>query len=87
MQVMGTNTWEFDGPRDFLVQKALEFADGLKAQGIAQLRDACIARDQKLMWCAWDVDDFEAMQMAFKEMNEQTGLTSELTVVEEMYRA
>ena len=69
------------------MQKALEFADGLKAQGIAQLRNACIAQDQKLMWCEWDVEDFEGMQMAFKEMNGQTGLTSELTVVEEMYRA
>lgn len=84
MQVMGTNTWEFDAPRDFLVQKALEFADAVKEQGIARLREASIAHDQKLMWCSWDVDDFEGLQMAFKEMNNQTGLLSELTIVDPM---
>jgi hypothetical protein len=31
------------------------------------------------MWCAWDTDDFPALQAAFDEMNRQRGLTSALT--------
>jgi hypothetical protein len=84
---MGTNRWELDAPKDFLVQKALEFAEAVKAEGIAQLRDACIAQDQKLMWCTWDTNNIEALQEAFNEMNRQSGLVSELTPIDVMFPA
>jgi hypothetical protein len=85
MYVMGTNTWEFDGDTDFLVEQALEFSEQVKANGIAELRDACIAPDQKLLWCSWETEDLEGLQAAFDEMNAMTGLSSELTEVEIMY--
>ena len=82
---MGTNKWEFDAPNDLLVKRAREFAEAVKAEGIAQLRDPCIAQNQKLMWCTWDTDNVEALQAAFDEMNRQSGLVSELTPVEVMF--
>ena len=85
MQVMGTNTWEFEASNDSLAQRALMFAEGVKAAGIAQLRDACIAKDQKLMWCTWDTNNLDALQAAFDEMNQQTGLVSELTPIDVMF--
>jgi hypothetical protein len=85
MNIMGTNTWEMDIPTDMLVRNALDFAEEVKAQGIAELRDACVAPDQKLLWCTWETEDLEALQFAFDEMNMQSGLKSELTVVEVMY--
>lgn len=85
MFIMGTNTWDFDGDTDFLVESALAFADEVKANGIAELRDACIATDQKLLWCTWETEDLEGLQAAFDEMNAMTGLSSELTVVDVMY--
>ena len=57
----------------------------MKAEGIAELRDARIALDQKLMWCTWDTDNVDALQAAFDEMNRQSGLVSELTPVEVMF--
>jgi hypothetical protein len=85
MQIMGTNKWSIDAPNDLLVREALKFAEGLKAEGIAQLRDACIAKDENLMWCTWDTDNLDALQMAFDEMNRQSGLVSVLTPVEVMF--
>jgi hypothetical protein len=82
---MGTNTWEMDVDSDFLVDQALEFADMLRSQGIAQLVGAWVEPDKKLMWCTWVTDDLAALKAAFDEMNERSGLTSELSVVEEMY--
>lgn len=40
VQIMGTNTWETDVDKERLVTEALRFADVVKAQGVAQLRDA-----------------------------------------------
>jgi hypothetical protein len=85
MQIMGTNRWERDIPEDRLVKEALRFADAVKAQGIAQLRDACIATDQKLLWCTWDTEDLGALEAAFADLNERSGLISELTPVEAFY--
>jgi len=85
MRVMGTNRWEMDVDTDILIDQALDFADMVKAQGVAQLVGAWIVPDRKLMWCTWTTEDLEALQAAFDEMNEQSGLTSELAVVEEMY--
>lgn len=85
MQIMGTNKWDFDAPNDLLVREALKFAEEVKAEGIAQLRDACIATDEKLMWCTWDTDNVEALQTAFDEMNRRSGLVSVLTPVEVMF--
>jgi len=82
MFVMGTNSWEFDVPTKGLVKMALKFAEEVKAQGIAELRDACIAPDQKLLWCSWETEDLEGLQAAFDEMNKETGLKSELRQVE-----
>jgi hypothetical protein len=85
MRVMGTNTWEMDVDTDLLIDQALEFSDMVKEQGIAQLVSAWIEPDKKLMWCTWVTDDLPALQAAFVAMNEQSGLRSELAVVEEMY--
>ncbi len=79
MQIMGTNRWDMDVDPGMLIAQALKFADAVKAQGIAELRGAWIAEDEKLMWCTWDTEDVEALQVAFDEMNRQSGLTSKLT--------
>jgi hypothetical protein len=49
MYVMGTNTWDFEGDTDILVEQALEFREQVKANGIAELRDACIDPEQTLL--------------------------------------
>ena len=85
MRVMGTNTWDMDVETDFLIDQALDFSEAVKAQGIAELVAAWIEPDKRLLWCAWRTDDLVALQAAFDEMNEQTGLRSELSVVEEMH--
>lgn len=85
MRVIGTNTWEIDVDTDFLVDQALDFADMVMEQGVARLVGAWIEPDKKMMWCTWVTEDLAALQAAFDEMNEQSGLTSELAVVEEMY--
>ena len=85
MIVMGTNTWDIDIPKDMLTMQALQFADGVKSQGIAELREFLLAHDQKMLWCTWETEDLEGLQAAFDEMNIQSGLTSELTIVEDMY--
>ena len=85
MQVMGTNRWAFDADPQLLVTRALEFADSVKEQGIAELHGAWIAEDQKLLWCTWDTDDLAALQAAFDELNRQSGLISELTPVKTFY--
>ena len=82
---MGFNRWDFDTPTDFLTRQALKFAEEVQAAGIAQLREASLAPDRKLMWCSWDTDNLEALQAAFDEMNQQTGLVSELTPVEAFF--
>ena len=84
MKVMGTNTWEININKKFLVKQALKFADAVKAQGIAVLQEAYISNDENLMWCSWETDNLEALQAAFNEMNAQTGLKSELRIVEKM---
>ena len=85
MYVMGSNTWEFDGDTDFLIEQALAFSEEVKANGIAELREACIAPDQKILWCSWETEDLEGLQSAFDEMNAMTGLQSTLTEVTFFY--
>jgi hypothetical protein len=46
---MGTNSWDRDIPKDFLVMQALKFAEDVKSQGIAELREFVLAHDQKLL--------------------------------------
>jgi len=82
---MGTNTWEMDVDTDMLIDQALEFSEMVKAQGVAELVAAWLEPDKKVMWCTWRTDDFKALQAAFDEMNEQSGLASELAIVEEMF--
>jgi hypothetical protein len=82
---MGTNTWEIDIPKDMLVMQALKFSEGVKSQGIAELREFLLAYDQKLLWCTWETDNLPGLEAAFAEMNKQSGLVSELTEVEDMY--
>jgi hypothetical protein len=84
MFVMGTNTWDADIPKKPLIMQALQFAEGLKAQGIAELQEAYIADDQKLMWCTWKTENLEGLKAAFVEMNKVSGLTSELRIVDDM---
>ena len=85
MQVMGTNSWEFDVDSDLLIAQALKFADQVKEQGIAQLLGAWISPDHRLMWCTWNTEDLEGLQRAFDEMNAVSGLKSELSPVDAMY--
>lgn len=85
VQIMGFNRWDTDVPKKALVGQALQFAEAMKAQGIAQLRGAWIASDQNLMWCAWDAKNVQALQAAFDEMNRQSGLVTELTSVETFF--
>lgn len=85
MLIMGTNRWESDIPKDLLTMQALKFAEDVKAQGIAELQDFLLAHEQKLLWCTWETDDLTALEAAFTEMNQQSGLISELTPVEDMY--
>ena len=85
MQVMGTNRWDFEADPDMLVDGALEFADQVREQGIAELHGAWLAAENRLMWCAWDTEDLAALQAAFDEMNRETGLTSKLTVMNTFY--
>ncbi len=85
MLVMGTNRWESDIPKDILTKQALNFAEGVKSQGIAELQDFLLAHEEKLLWCTWETGDLTALKAAFTEMNQQTGLISELTPVEDMY--
>lgn len=84
MLVMGTNSWEADMPKEPLVKQALKFAEDVKSQGIAELRGAWIAKDQKLMWCSWETENLGGLQAAFDEMNEMSGLKSKLTQIEDM---
>ena len=85
MFIMGTNNWEIDMPKDMLVKQALEFADDVKSKGIAELKEFYLAHDQKLLWCTWKTENLEALEVAFAEMNKQTGIVSKLTQVEDMY--
>ena len=85
MIIMGTNTWEIDIPKKILVNQALRFADDVKSQGIAELQDFLLAHDQKLLWCTWQTNDLESLKAAFIIMNEQSGLNSVLTPVEDVF--
>jgi hypothetical protein len=82
MYVMGTNTWKAAIPTKGLVKMALKFADEVRENGIAELRDACLDPDEKLLWCTWETEDLEGLQEAFAQMNEASGLKSELREVE-----
>lgn len=84
MLIMATNCWERDIPKEPLIKQALKFAEDVKSQGIAQLRGAWIANEQKLMWCTWENENLEALEAAFAEMNKASGLKSELRQVEDM---
>ncbi|MFC1711947.1 hypothetical protein ACFLZ1_05220 [Patescibacteria group bacterium] len=84
MLVMGINSWERDIPKEPLVMQALKFAEDVKSQGIAELRGAWIAYDQKLMWCSWETKNLEGLKAAFAEMNKRSGLKSELREIEDM---
>ncbi|MFC1803354.1 hypothetical protein ACFL0D_05240 [Thermoproteota archaeon] len=83
MKVIGTNSWEVDIPKEALKKLSLQFADQVKAQGIAQLLDAWISPDKKFLWCSWETDNLEALKAAFAEMNEQSGLKSVLEIYED----
>ena len=85
MRVIGMNTWDMDVDTDFLIDQSLAFPETVKELGIAELVAAWIEPDKKLLWCAWRTDDLEAHQAAFAQMNDQSGLRSELSVVEEIH--
>ncbi len=85
MLILGTNTWERDMPKELLIKQALKFAEDVKAQGIAELRDFWLAHDQKLLWCSWKTENLKALEAAFAEMNKQSGLKSKLTPIEIVY--
>jgi hypothetical protein len=83
MLVIGTNTWESDIPRAALKKLSLQFADGVKAQGIAQLLNAWMSPDKKILCCTWETDNLEALKAAFAEMNKQSGLRYVLEIYED----
>jgi hypothetical protein len=85
MQVMGENRWSFEVDPHVMVAQALQFAEQVKEQGIAELHGAWIAEDEGLMWCSWDTEDLAALQGAFNEMNRRSGLESRLTGVRTFY--
>lgn len=85
MYVMGTNTWDFDVPTKGLIKMALKFSEEVRENGIAELRDACLDPEEKLLWCSWETEDLEGLQAAFDQMNKESGLKSELRVVEVFY--
>jgi hypothetical protein len=85
MLVMGSNTWKAEMPKQAIIGFSLKWAEGLKAQGIAELCGAWINMEKKLLWCYWETDDLDALQVAFDAMNKQSGLESELTVIEQYF--
>ena len=85
MQIMGTNRWEFEVDKDFLIKQALDFADDVREQGIAQLIGAWISPEHKLLWCAWETENEDGLHKAFDDLNARTGLKSELTPIETMF--
>ena len=85
MLVMGSNSWKMEINKEALISSALEFAEDVKSKGIAELRGAWIDNDKKLLWCYWETENLEALQVAFTEMNNQSGLVSELSVIEEFF--
>ena len=87
MIIMGTNTWDIEIPKEFLVKQALSFSENVKSQGIATLREFLLAHEEKKLWCTWETENLEGLQAAFDEMNEQSGLKSKLSIVEDMYDA
>ena len=84
MLILGVNTWEREMPKEILIKQALNFAKGVKAQGIAELQDFWIAHDRKLLWCTWKTENLKALEAAFAEMNKQSGLKSELMPFEKV---
>ena len=84
MLILGLNSWEREMPKQVLVKMALKFAEGLKAQGIAELQDFWLAHDRKLLWCTWKTENLEALKAAFAAMNKQSGLKSELMPFEKV---
>ena len=85
MRVMGTNTWDIEIREEVLIKMALRCSEDVKSKGIAELQEAYIDNDQKLLWCSWKTDNLEGLQAAFDAMNEQSGLKSKLAVVEQFY--
>ena len=71
-------------PKEPLIMQALKFSENVKEQGIAELQGAWIDNENKLMWCTWKTENLEGLQVAFDEMNKQSGLKSKLSVVEDM---
>jgi hypothetical protein len=83
MNVIGTNTWEMEMDREILKRMSLIFADQVKEKGIAQLLDAWISPNKKILWCSWETNNLEALKVAFAEMNKQSGLKSVLEIYED----
>ncbi len=83
MEVIGTNRWEFEADKDFMIKGALDFSEDVRRRGIAQLTHAWIAPEEKLLWCTWRTNDFAQLESAFEQLNERTGLISDLTIVED----
>jgi hypothetical protein len=84
MFVLGTNTWEVNIPKEFLIKSALKFAEGVKAQGIAELQNFWLAYDERLLWCSWKTDNLEGLKAAFAELNKRSGLKSKLSIFEKI---
>lgn len=82
MEVIGTNRWEFEADKDFIIKGALEFSEDVRRRGIAELTHAWIAPEEKLLWCTWKTEKFAELESAFEALNERTGLISELTIIE-----
>ena len=66
------------------VKSALKFAEGVKAQGIAELQNFWLAYDERLLWCSWETNNLEGLKAAFSELNKRSGLKSKLIAFEKI---
>jgi hypothetical protein len=85
MLVMGSNSWKMEMPKKALIVMSLKWSEEVKSKGVAELRGAWVDMDKKLLWCYWETDNLEALQVEFDEMNKRFGLESELSVVEQYF--
>ena len=81
---MGTNRWDIEIPKDIIIKQALKFSEDVKAKRIAKLINAWIDYENKLIWCLWETEDLDSLKKSFTEMNKQSGLKSELHVIDKI---
>lgn len=84
MLIMGTNTWKTDLNKDILTAQTVKFGEQLNKAGVAELKKAWLDYDNKLLWCLWDSKNNDALRQAFDKMNEISGMSSKLSIVDDI---